>query len=286
MLPTPLKLDFETFRIFYGTRNRFNQSSIGFVDIKFDPINDIKVVKYSKKKVLNRGKKNQFDDNGVLPSSVIKHKNKFYLFYIGWKPGIKTRYSLIAGLATSRKLGSSFVRLSSPQILFVNRKEPISILTAPFVLKIRKNLFYMWYVSGIKWLTPDYPLYDIKLAKSKNLISWYQTGVTCIKLKKDERAVARPYVLREKNVFRMWYSFEKKNKGYKIGYAESKNGIKWIRKDNLISFGKKLKKIDDLMMEYSAVIQVHNKKFMLYNGNNYGKSGICIAELNKISKKR
>ena len=39
------------------------------------------------------------------------------------------------------------------------------------------------------------------------------------------------------------------------------------------------------MMEYSAVIQVHNKKFMLYNGNNYGKSGICIAELNKISKK-
>jgi len=33
------------------------------------------------------------------------------------------------------------------------------------------------------------------------------------------------------------------------------------------------------MTAYSAIITVNNKKFMLYNGNNYGKSGIGLAEL-------
>ena len=283
MLPTPFKLNPDTVRVFYGTRNKSNQSTIGFSDIKFNKTKNFKIINYSKKKILNLGKKGQFDDNGVLPSSIIKYKNKFYLFYIGWKPGIKTRYSLIAGMAVSKSLDKNFKRLSNPQILFPNKKEPISILTAPFVLKIKKKLFYMWYVSGIKWVNPNYPLYDIKFAKSKDLINWKQTGITCIKLKKDERAVARPFVLKEKNVFKMWYSFEKKSKGYKIGYAESKNGIRWTRKDDCISFSKRLKKIDNQMMEYSAIIQVHKKKFMLYNGNNYGKGGICLAELHQSS---
>jgi hypothetical protein len=32
-------------------------------------------------------------------------------------------------------------------------------------------------------------------------------------------------------------------------------------------------------MAYSTIITTYNKKFMLYNGNNYGKSGIGVAEL-------
>ena len=39
------------------------------------------------------------------------------------------------------------------------------------------------------------------------------------KLKKGERAVARPFVVYEKKLFKMWYCYEKKTDGYKIGYA-------------------------------------------------------------------
>ena len=46
-------------------------------------------------------------------------------------------------------------------------------MTAPFVLKHKKT-FMMWYVSGIKWLNKDYPLYDIKFAKSKDAVNWDQ----------------------------------------------------------------------------------------------------------------
>ena len=49
------------------------------------------------------------------------------------------------------------------------------------------------------------------------------------------RELARPFVLFEKNKFCMWYSYEKKVGSYKIGYAESKNGINWKRLDNNIN---------------------------------------------------
>ena len=69
----------------------------------------------------------------------------------------------------------------------------------------------MWYVSCNKWLNKDLPIYDIKFAKSKNLIDWEQTGKVCIKLKKNERAVARPFVIKENNKFKMGIAMKNLN---------------------------------------------------------------------------
>ena len=76
----------------------------------------------------------------------------------------------------------------------------------------------------------------------------------------------------------MWYSYEKKLGNYKIGYAESKNGIKWKRKDNQILFINKTKG-ESLMREYPAIIKHKKKKYLLYNGNSYGREGIFLAKL-------
>ncbi len=141
----------------------------------------------------------------------------------------------------------------------------------------------MWYVSCNRWVNRDYPLYDIKFAISKNLLNWKQTGITCINLKKNERAIARPFVIFEKNKFRMWYSYEIKGKKYKIGYAESKNGKKWIRKDNKIKFLGKFN-WDNQMMAYPTIVQNRSINYMFYNGNNYGKNGFGFAELKSDKK--
>jgi len=276
MLPTPFKLNRHNYRIFFGTRNIKNQSSIGFFDFDFK---NFKIKNKSKKKSFDIGELGSFDDNGVLPSSIIKHNNKTYLFYIGWKPGGSTRYSLIAGIAKTSNKGINFNRIQKYPILKLSDREPYSILTAPHVIKIKNNKFYMWYVSCEKWLNKDFPLYNIKLATSKNLINWNQVKKVCIKLRKNERAVARPFVLKENNIFKMWYSYEKLGETYKIGYAESKNGIKWKRLDNKIKFTVEVQNWEKDMMAYSTIITANNKKFMLYNGNNYGKSGIGVAEL-------
>ena len=63
---------------------------------------------------------------------------------------------------------------------------------------------------------------------------------------------------------------------YRIGYAESADGIKWDRKDNTnISVSKS--GFDSKMMEYASVIKYKNKYIMFYNGNNYGFDGIGLA---------
>ena len=77
----------------------------------------------------------------------------------------------------------------------------------------------------------------------------------------------------------MWYCYEKNKGSYNIGYAESKNGVSWKRLDKNIKFIGPKNLWDKKMMEYPSVIQINNKKYMLYNGNNYGETGIGLAEL-------
>lgn len=279
MIPTPVKLKKNLYRVFYGSRNKKGISRIFFSDILIKKESFV-IKRIKAEPSLTNGKLGAFDDNGVLPSSIIKIGKKLYLFYIGWRPGGTTRFSLIAGLAISNNQGKKFKRYSNAPILKTNNDEPISILTAPMVLKIKKNLFYMWYVSGIEWKNKDYPKYNIKLATSYNLKKWTQTGTICIKLRKGERAIARPFVVVEKNKFKMWYCFEKKVGKYKIGYAESRDGRKWIRKDSVLKFIGHKSKYDKDMMAYPSVIDLNkNKRVMMYNGNNYGKYGVHFAEL-------
>jgi hypothetical protein len=185
-------------------------------------------------------------------------------------------------LAISKK-GKIFKRYSESPILSTNQNEPYSILTAPFVIKIRKSKWFMWYVSCKYWKNKNFPIYDIKYSTSKYGLNWVQKKQTCIKLNKGERAIARPYVIYEKNKFKMWYSYEKKVGSYKIGYAVSKNGLKWERHDNKIKFiDKKNKfKTDSKMKEYASIVQHKDETYMFYNGNQYGKFGIECAQLIK-----
>ena len=110
----------------------------------------------------------------------------------------------MTGLAISTNMGKSFKRFSKAPILKLTNKEPYSILTAPYVMKLKKNKWIMWYVSCNEWIRPDYPKYDIKTAYSSDGIRWSQTGKACIKLKRGERAVARPSVIFENKIFKMY----------------------------------------------------------------------------------
>ena len=224
------------------------------------------------------GELGAFDDNGVTASCLVKVGKLTYLYYIGWKPKSTTRYSLMTGLAISKNNGKTFKRYSRSPILKLTDKEPFSILTAPYVMRIKKNKWFMWYVSCNEWVNKDYPKYDIKIALSNDGKNWQQKGLTSIRLKKKERAVARPSVLYEDGIYKMWFCYEKKVGRYKIGYAESKNGIKWKRNDKKanVNLGKK-DDWDDKMIAYPHVITHNKKKYMFYNGNNYGQDGVGLA---------
>ena len=87
----------------------------------------------------------------------------------------------------------------------------------------------------------------------------------------------------------MWYSYRSfldyitsSSSSYRIGYAESHDGIIWERKDDSslsLDVDDNINHWDGFMVGYTHVIDVKDKCLMFYNGNGFGASGFGYAEL-------
>jgi hypothetical protein len=77
----------------------------------------------------------------------------------------------------------------------------------------------------------------------------------------------------------MFYSIRTRSKGYRIGYAESADGLKWERKDREVGIDVSESGWDSEMIAYSSVQKYKDKVYMFYNGNNLGETGFGYAEL-------
>lgn len=277
MDPTVDHVKDDIYRIYFCGRNKDNQSLIGFVEIDIN--NPTNILHAPIDPVLGLGELGAFDDNGVTASWIVNHENKKYLYYIGWKPKSTTRLSLMTGLAISKDGGNSFQRYSRAPVLNLTNNEPFSILTAPCVIK-KGDLWKMWYVSCVDWVHPDLPRYNIKYAESIDGLIWKQDGLVCIDFKsRDETALARPCVLFENGIYRMWYSFKDPAIGYRMGYAESVNGLEWKRMDEQVGIDVSESGWDSEMIQYPYVFNHKGNKYMVYNGNGYGENGAGMAIL-------
>lgn len=273
MLPTLDHIKNDIFKVYFSGRDKNNISHIGHVVIEVKK--KIKVLSYTKEPDLSPGDLGCFDDNGVTPSWMINHNRKKYLYYIGWNKRSRVRMSLIMGLSISSDGGKTFKRNSKAPLLHRTNAEPLSILTAPCVFK-KGTKWKMWYVSGIYWANEDLPFYNIKYATSNDGIYWERKAKIAVDfINNKEHALARPCVIYDNGIYKMWYSY--KGKSYRIGYADSKDGLKWIRKDRLVNINLSPVGWDSKMVEYSYVISHKDKKYMFYNGNNYGRDGIGYA---------
>ena len=132
------------------------------------------------------------------------------------------------------------------------------------------------------------PFYNIKYAESEDGINWKRKGIVCIDFTSDKEAITAGFVLKEGDIYKMWYSYRKgsdyrtdRNQGYRIGYAESVDGLRWERKDNEVGIDVSLEGWDSEMIAYSYIYEHKGKKYMFYNGNDFGKSGFGYAVLDK-----
>ena len=275
MVPTPLKLDRNIFKVFFSGRDRQNRSHIGYatLDLNDDP----RIIDYSRDAVLSPGRLGSFDDNGVTPSCIFPLSDgNIALYYIGWNPGSTVRMHLYGGLAISKDGGDTFVRWSEAPILERTRTDPF-LNTAPWVVRGPDGL-RMFYVSGYEWIDKDLPRYHIKTATSRDGYSWDRDGSICIDFKDSlESALARPFVIHENGKWRMWFSAKSIQTQYSIYYAESSNGKDWIRAGNELKPSKNPGCFDSKMVEYGVIVKGAKGAYMLYNGNNYGAEGIGLA---------
>jgi predicted GH43/DUF377 family glycosyl hydrolase len=273
MVPTPDNLGMGIFRVYFSGRNKLNQSHIGWADVDLNE--KPRVINYSKEPVLSPGKLGCFDDNGVTPSCVLDLGNgEKALYYIGWNPGSTVRMHIFGGLAISTDGGETFERWSCAPIIERSKTDPY-LNTAPWVVKTNEG-YRMYYVSGCGWVHKDLPRYNIKTAYSEDGKNWQRDGSVCIDFKDEsENALARPYVIFEENIWKMWFAH--KGSAYLLGYAESLDGINWERSDEFAGIDTSTDGFDSEMIEYAAVVKHDGRHFMFYNGNNYGFDGIGLA---------
>jgi len=145
MLPTPEPIGDNLYNIYFSGRDKFNRSHIGCAVVEVEQ-DSLKLLEIQREPVLSPGELGCFDDSGVTPSCILKEGEKTYLYYIGWRPRSSVRMELVAGLAVKRD-GFKFERVSKVPILNRTDREPVSILTAPYVIK-EHGIYRMWYCSS------------------------------------------------------------------------------------------------------------------------------------------
>lgn len=281
MLPVPLFLeDLNVVRVFFGSADKNINSKIYSLDLNAKNLNEI--VKYPHNPILDIGKSGTFDDSGVVPSSIVKVGKKLYLYTVGFQRCVNVPYMLFAGMAISNDNGKSFQRIHESPILPRMPNRSIS-QGAPSVV-YHEGIYKMWHWFSTKWINVTgklYMDYQIGYAESLDGITWDMKDITCIApdISKDEFAVARPFVIYEASLFKMWYSIRYSSSGYRLGYAESSDGYIWERKDHLVGIGVSETGWDAEMICYSSILDLNGERYMFYNGNNNGATGFGYARL-------
>jgi hypothetical protein len=272
-------------RIYFGTRDRQGHSQPAFIDVEAG--NPGNILSLSERPFLPLGPLGSFDDSGIMPCWIVNHAGKKYLYYIGWNPQVTVSYRLSIGLAISEDGGQTYKKYADGPICDRSVDEPY-FNTAPCVL-LEGEQWKMWYVSCTKWeIINDWPepFYHVKYAESLDGAHWKKTGLVCINYDGFTEAIGRPCVFRENGLYKMLYSFrsatdyrKSPEQSYRLGYAESRDGISWTRKDDEVGIERSQDGWDSQMMQYCHIYEYRGKKYLFYNGNEFGKSGIGYAIL-------
>lgn len=288
-VPIADRIDDRLTRIYFGPRDESGRTHTTFIEVESD--NPANVVYVHDRPVLSPGRLGAFDDSGSMPSCIVNHEGRKYLYYIGWTRGVTVPYRNSVGLAVSDDGGLTFQRLFEGPVVDRTSTEPY-FCASPWVI-VDQDKWKLWYASGTGWVVVDgrpEPVYVIKYAESVDGRTWTRKNVTCIEPSSDGEANARPCVIRDGQVYRMWYCFRgsihyrtDKDQSYRIGYAESRDGINWTRMDDRAGIERSAAGWDSLMIEYPFVYEHRGRKHMLYNGNGFGETGIGYAVLEEES---
>jgi hypothetical protein len=265
------------FRIHFTCRDELNRSSISWLEL--DMKYPFKILKISEKPTISPGLTGSFDDSGTSMGWLTTLNGRRFLYYLGWNLGVTVPFRNMIGLAIAEPGQEEFVKYSRAPLLDRSNDDPFC-LSYPGIL-IENGLWRMWYGSNLSWGPhPEDMSHVTKYAESKDGIHWDRKNIITVPLKTiGEYAISKPCVVKENGICKMWYSY--RGAKYRIGYAESTDGFHWTRMDDSVGISVSQTGWDSEMIEYAYVFQALGNKYMLYNGNGYGKTGFGLAVLEK-----
>ena len=290
----PATLVFDDFvRVYFSCRppadsNGQFVSHAAFVDLsRSDLFTQLAV---SPQPVMPLGGRGTFDEFGTYPTSVVRHGDEVRAYYGGWTRCASVPFDVAIGCAVSRDGGLTFEKIGAGPVLAADLQEPF-VISGP---KIRRfeGRWYLWYIAGTKWIPnagrPE-PVYRIRMATSDDGIQWQRQGreIIPVRLEADE-CQASPDVIYANGKYHMFFCYRHslgyrgREKGYRIGYASSTDLHHWVRDDAKAGIDVADDGWDAEMISYPHVFELDGKTYMFYLGNQVGRHGFGLAELEGV----
>src|SRR5262245_28409541 len=290
---SPQALLFEDFvRIYFSTRAVDARgkyiSHIAYVDMEKN-LHDVRAV--AQRCVIEPGKLGCFDEHGIFPMNVVRRGELVYGYTCGWSRRVSVSVETAVGLAISRDGGFTFQMIGDGPVLAVSIHEPC--LVGDGFVKIIGDRFHMWYIFGTGWKrfapheTPD-RTYKIGHAVSGDGINWVKEEARQIiedRLGPDE-SQALPTVVEIAGRYHMFFCYRQsydfrrnKERGYRIGHAYSDDLQNWTRDDANPGINVTEGEWDSDMLCYPHAFECDGRVYLLYNGNEFGRHGFGLAQL-------
>ena len=285
-VPFALPLANGRLRIYISSRDDQGQSRPTFVEVNGN--NPSEVLYVHDRAVMDIGTSGQYDETGAMPSWFVPLPNgEIWFYYTGWNRNWDNSYRLAIGLAVSKDGGLTFEKAFAGPVMDRNIQNPVWA-AQPSVL-YEDGTWKMWYIACHKHEIIDgrpEPFYRAQYAESKDGIKWEISDVPSIDFDDFMHALGRPSVVKENRLYKMYYAYRhsdgyrsERDKSYRLGYAESEDGINWTRKDEEMNLkmSENPADFDYLMSTYAHCLHYNGQKYLFYNGTGFGASGFGYA---------
>lgn len=274
----------DDFRIYFSCRDERNRSSIASIEVVVS-MGSISVKKgCSPQLVLGPGDLGMHDDCGVSIGCILSYRNRRFLYYMGWNLAVTVPWKNAIGVAVSGEGGETFERVSRFPTIPLSEVDPYTI-SYPWVIHTGEGKLRMWYGSNLQWGPAQMDMrHVLKHAESNDGVDWHRNGEVVLGFKNDkEYAICKPCVILDGDLYRMWFCArgDLDRETYRICYAESKDGINWLRDDDHVGIDVSESGWDSEMIEYPSVFDHKGERYLLYCGNKYGVDGFGGAVLRR-----
>ncbi len=269
--PVAVPLGGDLLRVFFGSRDESGRTHIAAAVVRLTDSACV-VEEPPGEALLSPGPRGGFDDSGVSVGCVVSDGPRTLLYYLGWNLGVTVPWRNSIGAAVSVG-GGAFIKHSPAPILDRSAEDPFT-LSYPCVLKDADG-WRMWYGSHRGWGEGHDDMdHVIKHAASADGARWHRDGRTVLAAPASEMAVARPWVIRDSDRYRLWVSH--RGESYRLGYAESADGLAW-EWHGPAGLEPAATGWDSEMVCYTSVVRHRGRLVLFYNGNRYGRTGFGVA---------
>lgn len=258
-----------------GGRGVDGISRLGIIKLTLDKF-DYNLLNYEEvgQPIIKLGERGAFDETGMSYPWYFNNGVSEFIFYTGWKLNQNTGFENNLGLL--EKVKGKWVRYSRAPILPLTNDEPFG--TGSVAVYQIKDKFHLLYTSFLSWNSSnsDGHEYGIKHATSTDLVNWKRKLDFLIPPTNSLHAICRPSILGSNILFSA--------RGVKYNLMTLPLLGSNIPPNSLSTKNAQKVKIDnqgesgfDKSVEYSYPFNLNGQKLCLFNGDDYGESGLGIG---------